>query len=413
MLRRSFLILVTVYGFLYAGAQSAESLVQKANSLYEQNKKEEAKVFYEKAALLNNTDAHFNLAYRYALSGDDRLFHYKKAALGGHGEAMGYFLDEAFFRQDNFFKADPFQALAVYESAYKRYPSMHFFDEKEKVKTLRYAAAAGAFDARVFVKTYRIDTSDLAAPYGVWKIAETVSRRKGIFHKADNRLLLQIISRGGFVPAELIAAVNGAYNAWKENASFEFNICDYVTSGYGMGYCARQAADKNELNIDKEIAALKRSLKNKAGIYLEPAYKAASAFFDSKVWNEELHGGSGYAAFAIQSLMEQKDDFIKNIKQINRGILPEGIAAIKDNDALLNTVYKKILTRLRVKPLEDMNASVNAEGVQKTQRLWVPYRDAMVKLLYTMMPLVTKQQWSRWITEQRITQLSTLLKHLE
>ncbi|MCH5717738.1 tetratricopeptide repeat protein [Niabella hibiscisoli] len=115
MFTRSCFILMLIVGFQYASAQSTEVLVQKANTLYEQNKREEAKVLYEKAAFLNNADAHFNLAYRYALSGDDRLCHYQQAALRGHSEGMASFLDEAFFRSDDFFKSDPFLALAVYK----------------------------------------------------------------------------------------------------------------------------------------------------------------------------------------------------------------------------------------------------------------------------------------------------------
>lgn len=385
--------------------------VQKANTLYEQNKKQEAKALYEKAALLNSADAHFNLAYRYAVSGEERLFHYKQAALEGHGEAMGYFLDEAFFRQNDLFKSDPFLALSVYESAHKKYPGMQFFGQQEKVQVLRYATEAGAFNARSFVKEYHVDTVKLAEPYGVWEIAETASRRKGRFVNANNQLVLHLISRGGFVPAELMSAIKDAYKAWKENRHFEFNICDYVTSGYGMGYCANKVADKNEQNLEKEMAFLSRSLKNNAGAYLAPAYKAAAAFFESKVWNEELHGGTGFAAFALESLMEHKNDFIKNIQQANKGALPEYITTIKDNDARLNAVYKEAMARLKAKPLEEMNASVTAEGLQKTQRLWIYYRDATVKLLYTIMPRVARQQWMNWITKQRIDELTALLKY--
>lgn len=411
MQTRSLLILWAICSVGYTHAQSAGEWVQKANALYEQSKKQEAKALYEKAALLNNADAHFYLAYRYALSNEDRLFHYKQAALEGHGEAMGYFLDEVFFRQNSFFKSDPFLALAIYEKGKKINPGMKFYDEAERVRAIRRVIEAGPFEANAFVKKYRIDTTRVNEFYSVWEIAEEASRRKGRFADVDNKLLFQLISRGGGVPAELMIAVDTAYKAWKENQKFEFNICNYVTSGYGMGFCARRGADANEVQINKRLAQLTARLKNNSGKYLKPAYKAAANFLEAKVWNEELHGGSGYAAWATESLVKQKNEFIQLVENLNSGRVPKDVGGLKDNDARLNKVYNDVLVKLRKKPLTDFNAEVNADGLKKTQRLWIPYRDATVALLYAMKPDIAKQQWNNWVTGQRIKELTALLNN--
>ncbi len=410
MLARSLLILFIIYGCSYVRAQTPGELVQKANALYGQNKRQEAKALYEKAALLNNADAHFLLAYRYAVADKDRFFHYQQASLAGHGEAMGYFLDEVFFRQNNFFKSDPFMALAVYEKGKQVNPGMQFYDEAGRLRAIKQAVETGHFDVNAFVKKYQIDTSRMHDSYSVWEIAEAASRRKGRFADVDNKLLLQLISRGGWVPAELIMAIDTAYKAWKGNQEFEFDICNYVTSGSGMGYCARRGAADNEVQINTRLTQLTAALKHGSGQYLKPAYKATVKFLEAKVWNEELHGGSGYAAWATGSLVKQKKEFVQLIENVNSGKLPKEITSMKDNDARLNSVYHEVLVKLRKKPLTDFNAEVNADGLRTTQRLWIPYRDAIVTLLSTMNPDIGKRQWMNWVTEQRIKELASVLK---
>ncbi|MGN7787702.1 lysozyme inhibitor LprI family protein [Niabella sp. 22666] len=407
----SLFIFWTIFNVGFTHAQSTVEWVEKANALYEQDKKQEAKLLYEKAALLNNADAHFYLAYRYALADNDRVFHFKQAALKGHGEAMSYFLDEAFFRQNNLFKADPFSILAVYEKGKQANPVMQFYNEAGRIRSIKYAAEAGPFDANAFVKKYDIDTGKMNQFYSVWEIAEAASQRKGRFADVDNKLLLQLISRGGGVPAELMIAIDTAYQVWKGKQQFEFNICHYVTSGYGMGYCARRGAADSEVQIHKRLSLLTARLKNGSGKYLKQSYKATANFLEAKVWNEELHGGSGYAAWATESLVKQKNEFVQLIENLNSGKLPKGVAEMKDNDARLNAVYNDVLMKLRKKPLTDFNTEVNADGLRKTQRLWIPYRDATAALLYAMRPDVKKQQWLNWITEQRIRELAALLQY--
>ncbi len=411
MLTRSCFILILIVGFKCAGAQSAEALVQKANALYEQNKKQEARTFYEKAASQNNADACYNLAYKYVLSDNDRICYYKQAALLGHSEAMASFFNEAFFSSDNFFNSDPFLALAVYEKGKKVNPAMQFYSEAGLVRTIKRVVEAGPFDANAFVKKYRIDTAKMHGPYSVWEIAEEASRRKGRFADVDNKLLLQLISRGGFARAESMYAIDTAYKVWKGNLKFDFNICHYAGSGYGLGYCARRSAEASEVQINKKLTKLAAELKNGSGKYLKPAYKARSGFLEAKVWNEELHGGSGYAAWATGSLVKQKNEFVKLIENINSGSIPKDVGAFRDNDDRLNLIYNEVLVKLQKKPLIDFNAEVNADGLRKTQRLWIPYRDAAVTLLHAMKPEVTKQQWINWMTGQRIRELTAVLNY--
>ncbi|MCH5717740.1 lysozyme inhibitor LprI family protein [Niabella hibiscisoli] len=95
---------------------------------------------------------------------------------------------------------------------------------------------------------------------------------------------------------------------------------------------------------------------------------------------------------------------------LSKGKLPKGVANSKDSDARLNLVYKDVIGKLKKAPLTDFNAEVNADGLQKVQRLWIPYRDATVTLLFAMNPDVTKQQWANWMTEQRIKELTAVLK---
>jgi uncharacterized protein YecT (DUF1311 family) len=389
-------------------AQPDIDLLTKANQLYDAGKKEEAKTAYQKAAAGGNADAHFALAYKYVLNDEERTLHFKEAALGGHAEAMDYFLEAVFFRANDLRKANPFLGMEVYQQAKKEHPQMAFFDEQGEVDVLKKAMEAGPFDADVFIKKYHIDTTLLEEPYGIWQLAGEASKG-GRFGKPDLRLVLQLVSRGGSVPRELAYAIDTAYDCWKNNRPFIFVPCDYVTSGMGMGICANQYAKERDKALRAQLKALAPKLKNNAGQYIMPAYNAASEFIGSKAWKEELHGGSGYAAWAWGSVTDQRQAFVDLVLKLSKGKTPN-LKSGAHPDATLNATYQKLIRQLKIKPLDNAGTKADADGLRITQRLWLAYRDAFVKLASSMVPQVSQQQWLNWITEERIKNFNELLE---
>ncbi|MBP6911766.1 MAG: sel1 repeat family protein [Candidatus Pacebacteria bacterium] len=221
--------------------EQTTSYLLQANTAYENGDSELARQLYLKAAQNGNADAHFALAYKYVLPDDENTFHYIEAAKKGHEEALGYALDDLFFRAASLSKANPSLAIEIYQQAKKANPSLQIYDEDTKLKTIQMCVEPGSFDVEAFIKKYNIIIKENDF-YGVWSLAEEASIG-GIFGKPDPKLVFNLVCRGGFVPAELEYAVEDTYRNWKNGIEKKFNICDFVTSGIGAGFCASRQKD--------------------------------------------------------------------------------------------------------------------------------------------------------------------------
>ena len=391
-----------------ASGQSDSAYMTLANKTFHAGDPDKAKALYLKAAAMHNADAHYALAYQYILSPDERIYHLSEAAKAGHGEALSYLMDDLLFRAGSLTRTDPKLAFDIYITALQHNPKLDFFDIKGKVSTLRKCLEAGPFDGQAFMKKYHLTEDSLNGWYGIWQLAEEASRG-GRFGKPDAKLSFQLVIRGGIVPAEVEGAVDFAYHNWKENKGLEFKLCDYVTSGIGMGYCAQRAAAEAEAEYQRRIDTLTPLLKNQAGAKLRETFGLASAFIESKSWNEEGHDGSGYAAWALGSIMEQKAAWLDLVLRINRDSLPEGSAGSAASDRRLNETYQKVLKQLKEKSISGMNYTIEDSNVIRTEIKWIPYRDAAARLFATIRPDIDQTRWLYWLTEIRIEQLKAIL----
>lgn len=244
MIRRSiikrkliFIILIMISCTVTLG----ESFMEKANRIYDNGEWENAKKMYLEASQKGNIDAHFMLAYKYNLPKEEALAHLRIASEAGHEKALDYYLDEIFFRGNSLRNVNPRKAYQVYLFAKDSNPNIELYNEKEMIRTIKMAMEAGEFDVDEFMETYNIseneikDGNDIKDFYSIWELAEEASRG-GRFGEPNPKLVLQLISRGGIVPAELMGAVEDAYENWKIGVVKPFNIRDYITSGMGLSY---------------------------------------------------------------------------------------------------------------------------------------------------------------------------------
>jgi tetratricopeptide (TPR) repeat protein len=406
---RHFLILVA-FSFLTVLGQEYKDCLLKADKYYEAGDKEKAKEYYLKAAELGSADAHYSLAAKFIVTKEESIFHFSEAAKLGHGEALRYALDELLFRANSLTLANPQKALELYEIAKKRNPSLELFDEEYVLDVVKKCAEAGPFDGEKFIQQYHLqdEISLYDGWYDVWELAEEASKG-GRFGEPNPKLVFQLISRGGCVPTELELAVTEFYDYWKKGIIKEFNICDHVTSGRGQNYCANRAAIDAAENYQIELKSIMNAVNEKAKMFVEPASLAAVEFFEAKAWNEEMHGGSGYVASALDSIYKQKIDFLSTIKKINNGYIPQNIDDLSISDKELNETYKSIVEKLTSKPIEGHNfIGVDHESVIKVQRLWIPYRDRCAALFARLSPAKTEDFWKSWLTQIRIHELKEI-----
>ncbi len=377
-----------------------------ADRVYETGNKEAAKKLYLKAAQKGSPEAHFAIAYKYVLTPEERIYHYSEAAKKGHGEALDYVLDELFFMANSLERANPQKALEIYNQAKKANPYLELYDEEVKIKTIRMSVEPGEFDARAFCEEYNIALEG-DEMYYVWTIAEEASRG-GRFGKPDSKLILQLVSRGGWVPAELKSAVEETYNNWKNGVVKEFNICNHITSGAGMSFCASRADDRDEKARKAKLKAIGQKLDISTRKLLEVAYAAAVKFIEAKTSNEEGHGGSGMGAWIVDSQIEQKNEYLALVEKVRAGFRPEPKSDFETADQKLNETYKKVMADLK-KRTDSRYYLPQYDDVRNVQKLWIPYRDASVKLFMTMNPSVAEDDWKSWLTEVREQQLENIL----
>ncbi|MCW2118637.1 lysozyme inhibitor LprI family protein [Flavobacterium sp. 7A] len=380
-----------------------------ADSAYTAGNKDKAKELYTTAASMNNPDAHYALAYKYVLTDEERIFHYSEAAKMGHQESVGAMFEALLFRANSLTLANPEQALEIYNQAKAQNPSLTIFNEKEYLATVKKCVEAGPFDAKKFIEQYNIKENELNGPYSIWELAEEASRG-GRFGKPNTKLVLQLISRGSFVPAELEFAVDSIYKNWKANKPFVFNICDYVSSGSGLSYCSAKAEKQANKEYSIRIEKLTARLQHNAGNLLLPTFTVAEKFIEEKAWKEELNGGTGYAAWTRASIMKQKNDYLNLVEKINKGIKPDTLANCNEADRKLNKTYQRIVSQLKKKPINDFNASVDYEGLRSVQRLWIGYRDASAVLFHQLAPSISEIVWKNWLTEIRTKELNQILE---
>ncbi len=397
-----YLILVNGYGASYIKD------LNTANNLYDQDKKDKAKNFFLKAAKNGSAEAHFKLAYQYIVEKKDAIYHYSEAAKLGHSKALKYALEELFFRGNDLVLANPQKALKIYKIAKSKNSEIKLYNEENTIKILKMASEVPLLDGKKLIEDYQLKGEFHNDGYYIWKLAEKASKGQK-FKNPTPLLVLQLIIKGGFVPAELEGAVSDYYDIWKNKKKIvEFDICQYVTSGYGMSLCANRQKEKENQRVEKELSSLLIDIKINNKDLLYSAYRITAKYLEAKVWNEEGHDGSGYVQWATDSLLEQKNKYIKLLKNIANGYIPESKGSLSQNDALLNKRYKELRTKLKKSPVQGMRILIHEEGFKKVQRLWIPYRDKNVKLFIAISKNKNIDFWNNYFTIQRIKEYDSL-----
>lgn len=400
--------ILTLCSTLGVGQSNFSISLEKANTLYDAKQYDEARVWYEKAAEEGSADANFYLAYRYTHPEEVTKNYYVKAAKLGHSEALSHALEYMFFRTSDLVFVDPIEALNLYRQVKALHPTISFFNEVEALKTLEIAASIPKFDGAAFIEKYNLEADDdFNSGYYIWELAAAASRGER-FENPSSELVMQLIVRGGFVPGEVEGAIQDYYAAMNASDTLvEFRVCDYVTSGMGLTYCAQKWEVEEQERLADEIQKLKVffGLKNSL---LDSAYMATMRFLDAKVWNEEGHDGSGYAMWAQSSLSEQREEYLVFLSELRDNHLPSVANSFKVNDKRLNVNYKNIMNELKRNPIYRNRYTIDAEGFRETQRLWISYRDRNTALLIAISNRKDEDFWNNYFTVKRLEEFETL-----
>ncbi|WP_446808560.1 lysozyme inhibitor LprI family protein [Methylomonas sp. 2BW1-5-20] len=104
--------------------------------------------------------------------------------------------------------------------------------------------------------------------------------------------------------------------------------------------------------------------------------------------------------------IDLENDFIGSLENFENGQVPSFTSQQFSNaDTKLNAIYKRIQTETK----DASWGTITNNGIMKTQREWLKYRDAWVKFGSIKYPAVSATSWKTYLTEKRIKMLEDFL----
>lgn len=213
-------------------------------------------------------------------------------------------------------------------------------------------------------------------------------------------------------PAELDGRLQHLAEMAKSGANNEiFDVCDDVTSGYMMGFCASRSADKAKVDRDKRVTALGKNWKDADRAAFARLRAAADAYFDAVVEGEVDMSGTARGAMAVGARENLEDSLVTSLTAFEEGRLPKATAEeFAAADKALNASYAVAMKA--AKPIEGENFSnlgtVSPEGIRTAERAWIKYRDAWVAFGAHKYPAVSDYAWRTYFTRERAAALKEL-----
>ena len=387
---------------------SANEYFEKATILYEAKAYDSAKVYYQKAARKDHAEAHFILAYNYIVNAEESMFHYSQAAMLGNYKALDRLIDNHFYRANNLYANNVKKIYKVYQKAQEMDSSIGDFE------LLKKAAMVPELDGEKLAEKYDLSIGkEFHHGYFIWELAEAASRGEK-FDNPTPLLVLQLIIKGAFVPAEAEMAIYDYLNFWEQDTLVPFDLCNYVTSGIGINFCSSRAAALENEEYEKEIAAFNElvDLDNKYILY--NAFEETIQFIDLKAWNEECHDGSGFEAWTNNSIYEQQRAYLAFVKSLYSKEYVDSVSgSIEENDSLLNIRYQEIAAQLKESHVQGMRFSFSFEDFRLTQRKWIKYRDVNAAFFHELHPGFSIKYWKNYLTLRRIADFESVDEMIE
>ncbi len=272
--------------------------------------------------------------------------------------------------------------------------------------------------------------------YGIGIARDPVRARQCAFVEADGSdaddpfagrsMLMTIYANGEGVRRDLDLATRYACESYWATAELEFRVrrlqsykakawtghdfgvCTDATSGHLEGFCA--AHDASIADAARHGAAKRRSAGWSAAERAAfPALQAAfKRFVDLRSDAEVDQSGTGRNANTIAEEQAQDKAFDALVGAVDAGRLPvAGPAEARAADAALNVAYRRALGT----PAKGEAGTITADGVRRTQRAWVAYRDAWLAFARRVRPDLSADALLTSLTRARVTALSELAQN--
>jgi len=187
------------------------------------------------------------------------------------------------------------------------------------------------------------------------------------------------------------------------------DLCDDITSGFMMGFCADRGASAAKVERDRRVAALTANWSAAERTALTRLRAAADTYFDAVVDGEVDMSGTARGAMAVGAREDLEKRFADALDAFEHGRFPTGdAAALAAADKALNASYAAALQSIKQQGTDGMNGTVTTDGIRAAERAWIKYRDAWVAFGAQKYPAVGADAWRTWFTQERERALKAL-----
>ena len=204
-------------------------------------------------------------------------------------------------------------------------------------------------------------------------------------------------------PAEMLARVE---RLRRLRPPARLDVCSDAGSAAGLATCAARQERRRDAARSATLSLLSRQWSTKAQAALSVAAAAARAFAERRAEDETDHAGAG-GALQTETLASELERFTSDIADFDKGRLPRGTEAeYRVLEAEMDAAYQRFL---HTPPAPDAYlGGIRKSGVERTQRAFLAYRDAMEMLGSVRYPAVPGAAWRALLTHRRLRQLTGL-----
>jgi len=225
--------------------------------------------------------------------------------------------------------------------------------------------------------------------------------------KRNFDLALKFACRLDGAPAEMEGRIENLIEKKKANwKGSDFSLCNDITSGFMQGHCEAHHERFKAAERKRKAAELMAKWNEADRKAFDRLRKAADKYFDLRSDEEVEQSGTARAAFSIEEHRSLEEGFLALIESLEIGKLTVySEKEFKQADAKLNAVYQKIQ-----KTPDFEYGTVTKEGIKKTQRAWIAYRDAWVSFATGKYNRVTPESIKTRLSQTRTKMLAAFLE---
>lgn len=184
------------------------------------------------------------------------------------------------------------------------------------------------------------------------------------------------------------------------------DVCDDAAADM-RGQCAAMRERQRDKSRSSELAALTRGWNAKEQLGLEMATKAAHYFAQHRVDYETDASSPSTRSLQLDVQAFELDQFAQDVLEAEAGKAPRFSEAEFDSlEQKMNATYRQFMAN---RPASTSYlGTIRKSGVEKAQRAWLAYRDAMELYGSIRHPQVPGSGWRAQLTARRLKQLTEL-----